>query len=584
MLCTANFEGYFVQLNPAWEETLGWSRETLMSRPFIEFVHPDDRERTRGRNADFREGVPTTARFTNRYRTKDGGWRWLEWSSRIDNDARLIHAAARDVTERREAERARGEAEERFQRAFEDSAIGMAVIGADANAETGFRLVDANDALCRILGVARRKLIGSETFEGLVHPNELDQIAEEVAALLTGRLQVSRRERRVLRTDGETSWVDATTSILRDADGRFLYMIIQIVDISDRKELEQATRRATERAVEAARVKSEFVANMSHEIRTPLNGVIGMTDLLLGTGLDREQREYAEALHAAGGALRAVIDEVLDFSKLEAGKIELDPIDFAVRDLVSQTASVIASQVRAKGLELIAWCDPHVPSTVRADANRIRQVMTNLLGNALKFTDEGPAPSVDFAGTRALVVDDNDTNRTILVAQLASWGMEVNAACDADEALERLAAGAGEGRPYGLALLDLQMPGNMDGGALAEAIRARPAISTTRLILLTSMGQVASAEDLGVDGALTKPVNQSQLYDAIATVLARESAAPDGAPAATAEPERHGTRVGAGAHVLVARTTRSTGSSRFGCWSGWAAASTSRRMARRRSR
>jgi PAS domain S-box-containing protein len=650
MLCTANFAGYFTQLNQAWEETLGWSRETLMSRPFIEFVHPDDRELTRGRNVAFRENVPTDVRFTNRYSTKEGGWRWLEWTSRIDHDAQLIYAAARDVTERRAAERARGEAEERFKRAFEDSAIGMAVIG--ANGHLGFKLVDANDALCRILGQSRAKLIGSETFEGLVHPDELEQIAEEVEALLTRKLQVSRRERRVVRTDGETIWVDATTSIVRDADGEFLYMIIQIVDISDRKELEMATRRATERAVEAARVKSEFVANMSHEIRTPLNGVVGMTDLLLGTNLDREQREYADALHAAGGALRAVIDEVLDFSKIEAGKVELDPTDFVVRDLVSQAAAVVAAQVRAKGLELIAWCDPHVPNTVRADANRIRQVMTNLLGNALKFTDEGeivahatveragddgaevlrfdvadtgigiesdvlptlfdpfsqadssttrrfggtglglaisrelvemmggeigaesvpgrgsrfwftvpvdradavvePAVSVDFAGTRALIVDDNDTNRTILVAQLASWGMEVGAACDADEALERLAAAAAEGRPYGLALLDFQMPGSMDGGVLATAIRSRPAISTTRLILLTSMGQVTNAEELGVDGALAKPVNQSQLYDAIATILARASTVAEAAPAATAEPERLGARVGTGAHVLVA--------------------------------
>jgi two-component system sensor histidine kinase/response regulator len=650
MLCTANFEGYFVQLNVAWEETLGWTRAELMSRPFIEFVHPDDREPTRGRNTHFRTGVPIDATFTNRYMTKEGGWRWLEWSSRIDQDARLIYAAARDVTERRESERARRGAEERFRRAFEDSAIGMAVIGGLEGPAP--RLVDANEALCRIVGRPRESLIGSETFEGLVHPAELDQIAEEVEALLTRKLQVSRRERRVLRADGETGWVDATTSIVRGTEGEPVFMIIQIVDISDRKELEQATRRATERAVEAARLKSEFVANMSHEIRTPLNGVVGMTDLLLATELDREQREYADALHASGAALRAVIDEVLDFSKIEAGKIELDPTDFAVRDLLSQSAAVIASQVRAKGLELIAWCDPHVPNTVRADATRLRQVLTNLLGNALKFTDGGeivahatverpgddgaaavlrfevadtgigiapevvpalfdpfsqadssttrrfggtglglaickelvglmggeigvesnpgsgsrfwftvpvehaealatPPPAVDFAGTRALVVDDNETNRTILVTQLASWGIDAEASAGAEEALERLAGAAAEGRPYGLALLDFQMPGSMDGGSLAAAIRDRPAVAATRLILLTSMGHVASADELRVDGALTKPVNQSQLYDAIATVLASAQSAPGGVPA-TAEPERLGARVAEGAHVLVA--------------------------------
>jgi PAS domain S-box-containing protein len=191
LLCSANFEGYFVQLNDAWEETLGWAKEELMSRPFIEFVHPDDRDKTRGRNTDFRAGVPTDASFTNRYRTKDGGWRWLEWSSRIDSDAKMIYAAARDATERRESERARNEAEERFVRAFEDSAIGMAVIGGLSDGVP--KLVDANEALCRILGRPRAPLIGSETFEGLVHPDELDQIAEEVEALITRKLQVSRR-------------------------------------------------------------------------------------------------------------------------------------------------------------------------------------------------------------------------------------------------------------------------------------------------------------------------------------------------------------------------------------------------------
>jgi PAS domain S-box-containing protein len=650
MLCTANLDGYFVHLNDAWERTLGWTKEELMSRPFVEFVHPDDRSRTRGRREAFARGASATSNFVNRYRTKAGEWRWIEWSTRVERETGLIHAAARDVTERREQERARAEAEERFRRAFEDSAIGMAVIG--SSGEWTFKLVDANDALCRILGRPRADLIGSETFEGLVHPQELEQIAEEVEALVTGRLEVSRRERRITRADGETAWVDATTSIVRGQDGEFLYMIIQIVDIQDRKDLELASRRATERAIEAARLKSEFVANMSHEIRTPLNGVIGMTDLLLGTTLGNEQREYADALHASGRALRSVIDEVLDFSKLEAGKVEVDPTDFEVRDLVSETAAVVAAQVRAKGLELIAWCDPWVPHAVRGDANRIRQVLTNLLGNALKFTDEGeivaqatvqrpvdedapvlrfqvsdtgigiapdvvptlfdpfsqadssttrrfggtglglaiskelvellggeigvestpgdgstfwftvpveaaevavkPTASVDFEGTRTLVVDDNETNRTILVTQLASWGMEADCTDGADDALVRLSAAASEGRPYGLALLDFQMPGSMDGGALAAAIRARPAISATKLILLTSMGESASAEELGVECALTKPVNQSQLHDAIATILAGAAGGQGPAPAITAEPERRGERVADGAHVLVA--------------------------------
>ena len=634
MLCTANFDGYFVQLNRAWEETLGWTREELMSRPFIEFVHPDDRGRTESRNQAFARGVRATVAFTNRYRAKDGEWHWIEWSTRVDTEARLIFAAARDVTERRAAERARSEAEERFRRAFEDSAIGMAVLAAG---DGGFdRLIEANEALARIFGHPRQHLIRSSRIGALVHPDDLPAYTADVEALLAGRIPVVRQELRVVRADGEERWVDMTTSVVGDEEGSPVYLIIQSVDMQDRKEMEQATRRATERAVEASRLKSEFVANMSHEIRTPLNGVVGMSDLLLGTDLSREQREYGEALRVSADALRSVIDEVLDFSKIEAGKLEVDPTDFAVRDLLSRSAAVIAPQVRAKGLEVIAWCDPQVPLAVRADAGRIRQVLTNLLGNALKFTSEGeivahasleeqsdhggavlrfevadtgigiepealPAlfdpfaqadtsttrryggtglglaiskqlvdllggwlgvdsvpgqgstfwftvpvehadglseavDAVEFAGARALVVDDNETNRTILVAQLASWGMEADATDSPDDALKLLAAAADEGRPYALALLDFHMPGGMDGVELAGAIRARQQLAATRLILLTSMGEPVSPSEAGVDGALTKPVNASQLHDEIAAVMARSAPASNGKPTRPAPP------------------------------------------------
>ncbi len=652
MLCTANFDGYFVHLNDAWERTLGWTKEELMSRPFIELVHPDDRERTQARKVAFARGERTPAAFTNRYRTKDGAWRWIEWSSRIDHDACLIYAAARDVTERRAAERAHREAEERFRRAFEDSAIGMSVATVTANQIDP--MLEANDALCRILGYPREELVGARTIAELTHPDDRPALTRDQDALLGGQIAVLRRELRVVRMDGGVRWVDLTTSVVRDGDGRSVFRLSQVLDINDRKELDAARRRATERAVEAARLKSEFMANMSHELRTPLNGVLGMSELLLDTELTVEQREYGEALRASGAALRSVIDDVLDFSKIEAGRIQVDPTDFAVRDLLTHAAAVIAPQVRAKGLELIAWCDRHVPNTVRADSNRIRQVLTNLLGNALKFTAEGeivaqasveaatedggvvlrfevadtgigidaqalsrlfdpfsqaesstnrryggtglgltiskqlvellggqmgvnsepgsgsvfwftvpverattvaaPAPALDFAGTRALVVDDNETNRTILVAQLASWGMDADAAASADEALAALGSAAGAGRPYGLALLDFHMPGGMDGVQLAHAIRARPATQATKLILLTSMGQQGTAEELGVDGALTKPVNPSALYDAIATVLARASTA--GGPAhpslAGAGERANGTEDASLARVLVA--------------------------------
>jgi PAS domain S-box-containing protein len=157
---------------------------------------------------------------------------------------------------------------------------------------------------------------------------------------------------------------------------------VMSLDITDRKQ-------ALAEAVEASRSKSEFLANMSHEIRTPLNGVIGMTELLLATDLDAEQRGYAETASGSGEALLSVINDILDFSKIEAGKLELDSHDFDLRDAVEQVCEMMAPQAHGKGLELLTWIDDDVPATVRGDRGRLRQVLTNLVGNAVKFTAEG---------------------------------------------------------------------------------------------------------------------------------------------------------------------------------------------------
>jgi diguanylate cyclase (GGDEF)-like protein/PAS domain S-box-containing protein len=248
LCCTASFEGYFVRLNDSWEKTLGWSREELMARPFVEFVHPDDRARTAAEAADLltREG---SLSFTNRYLTKDGGFRWIEWMAHPDHDRGLIYAVARDMTERLAAERHLSEAEERWRRSFEDSGVGVALIGVDG--EDAGRLLTVNEALCRLTGYERDELLEIGTFGELTHPDDLGLVSSGLDDLLSGTTDVFRHELRVVTKAGEPHWVDVTSSVVRDGEGRALYRLSQAQDIDARKraELELEGERDFQRAL-----------------------------------------------------------------------------------------------------------------------------------------------------------------------------------------------------------------------------------------------------------------------------------------------------------------------------------------------
>ena len=386
------------------------------------------------------------------------------------------------------------------------------------------------------------------------------------------------------------------------------------------KRAEAVMREARDLAERVARARSSFLANMSHEIRTPMNAVLGFVELILDTELSVEQRRALELVRSSSEALLMILNDILDYSKIEGEHLELESIPFDLAKVVHATASLLAVRAREKHLELLADVAPEVPRTVRGDPTRLRQVLMNLIGNAIKFTDAGevvvsvrserrdgtarlrfgvrdtgigiapehigtifkeftqadstmtrryggtglglaiskrlvqlmggelavasePNKGSEFSftlafpveaessrssgaavlgGRRMLIVDDHQTNRRILREMLAAEGVKVDEVSSASEGLDTIRHAVQRKTPYDLAILDTQLP-DMDGFALAAAVRQDKAIKRTNLLMLTSAGQRGDGERcraLGIRGYLTKPMSRADLLEALGTVLA----------------------------------------------------------------
>ena len=450
LVCIAGFDGYFKRINPAWEKVLGIPTEELLSRPFLDFVHPDDREATLAEMKHIGAGHVTFS-FENRYRCADGTYIWMLWNATPSVDQKRVFAVARDITLRKRAERR--------------LAAGYAITRVLADAETldqasplilmsiceglGWELgsvwrVDESGRALRCVELWHPPALQFPSFEWATRefgyqrgvglpgrvwdtgqpvwlpdiPNEGNfprasfakeeglhsgfgfpvRIGEKVVGVIEFYSREIRKpedelmemfdsigsqigqfmERR--RAEAELKLYADYLEAARQAQEADAKRLAQLV-----KELEVAKGKAEE----ATRSKSEFLANMSHEIRTPMNAIIGMTELALETKLTREQREFLRTVKTSAGSLLNLINDILDFSKGEAKKIELDHTDFALRKTLEETVKVLAVRAEQKNIELACRVASAVPDALVGDAERLKRVVVNLAGNAIKFTQKG---------------------------------------------------------------------------------------------------------------------------------------------------------------------------------------------------
>lgn len=469
--------------------------------------------------------------------------------------------------------------------------------------------------------------------EAMLHTLEMEFTPESVDLFITAlnlmrtefeqtnNPQVTRKlELEVYCRDGPTIWNEVALKFTFNKQGRPLGVQGVSRDITDRKQ-KDALEAAKKTAELASRAKSDFLANMSHEIRTPLNGIIGMTEIALDTSLDDRQRSILETISHESSALVGLINDILDFSKIEAEKLELETIPFDLRYLLEDVANSVAFAAEKKGLEFISYLAPEVPSRVIGDPGRLRQILMNLAGNAVKFTavgeifirgelaqdfgehikvhfwvkdtgigipkdkqsaifelftqvdssttrkfggtglgttiskklvevmggeigveselDRGSTfwftvtlsknldivgptkKEVDLTGRRILVVDDNQTYRTVVAQYLRSWGCQPAEAASAPEALSILEEMASSRDILDLIITDVPMV-PMDGFDLAEKIRGKAAWAKTPIIVLSSVGRIGDGKrcrDIGIEGYLTKPIRRDDLQKAIMSVL-----------------------------------------------------------------
>ena len=400
IIYSLNLEGVFTFVSPSWTWVLGHATDEVIGQPYRPFIHPEDLDAC----LDFMRRVAYSELrqegIEYRVRHVDGSWRWHRSNAVALRDEAGnvfgIQGSARDITSTKQIEAELRASESKYRVLVDHSSDLIWNLTREGNltyVSPSWERVTGHDGSSVVVG----------SFQSIVHPDDIPLCREVILKIIQAKASLPDFEYRVLHADGEYHWHAGTATPVFAPDGQCESLVGVSRDITERKQaeedlqemnaaLERQTLLATEMASEAQlanRAKSEFLANMSHEIRTPMNGVIGMTSLLLDTDLTEEQRRFAEIVRTSADSLLGLLNDILDFSKIEAGKLDLEIIDFDLSSLLDDFAGALAGRTYQKGLELICGVDPTAPVLLRGDPGRLRQVLTNLAGNAIKFTDRG---------------------------------------------------------------------------------------------------------------------------------------------------------------------------------------------------
>jgi PAS domain S-box-containing protein len=639
----SDVDGRFRECNARFCEFLGYSHEELVGRSFTEFTIRDEVAGDVKLLRDVVDGVTPSFTRDKQYIRKDGSTAWGNITLSVikrnpDGSPAGVMNILKDITERKALEVEVEKAQTRME---------LAIRGSDlALYEAEFRNGKMEDSTWKFFNRWESLKFDpadvpsdfSEITAMTIHPDDLPGVYAQFQATVDARSPHWAKSHRFILKDGSVRWRLSRGTIVYDDAGVLKSFHGTETDITELKEIEAELKLAREAAESANRAKDEFLANVSHEIRTPMNAILGMTELALDSAPSDHQRQLLSTVRSAAKNLLTIINDLLDFSKIESGKLALDQADFSLRAAVGDTLRALAVRAHRKGLELLCNVRSDVPDALEGDAGRLRQVLMNLVGNAIKFTTHGEVlvdieadPSSDndvalsftvrdtgigiakekqaaifhafeqadssttrrYGGTglgltislqlatlmngtitvdsapgagstfrftarfaratrpevvtmsperlanlRVLVVDDNEANRRILVEWLTSWRMQPTAVGDAAAALGALTSAELAAAPFSLVLLDARMP-DTDGVQLAGQIRQQWGEHAPRMILLSSedSGEISAlARENGVLAYLVKPLQQSELLEAIWAAMNLDHTVPSPKGAATADP------------------------------------------------